>query len=91
MKGLRFYEELKDKNRVGEKSMGNVIAIDTTTSLFDGRGVYQVFAAVFFEPNSPVCYTGVAPKYLTEHCKRISEARAREIHPKLFERLDNND
>lgn len=48
----------------------------------------DAIGALFDEPDSPVCSTGVCPEYLDEKCKRISEKMAREIHPQLFERLD---
>ena len=32
--------------------------------------------------------TGVALGYLRHRCKRISEVKARTIHPALFERMD---
>jgi hypothetical protein len=43
---------------------------------------------VLFHPNSPVAGTSIDVSILRERCKRISEAKARQIHPLLFERLD---
>jgi hypothetical protein len=86
MKGVRFYEELENKNRKGEKSQGNVIAIHAYQISIDG--MYECLSATFYKPNSPVSVGGVSRKYLEEKCRRISETRAREIHPRLFERLD---
>ncbi len=51
---------------------------------------YEAIAALFEQPNSPVAGTGVALDYLRQKCKRISEAKARTIHPALFERLDQS-
>lgn len=94
MVGIRFYEEYSNK-RKGIKQ-GNVVAVipenkwidyrshGTAELLFDGIG------AVFFYPNSPVCGTNVAQGYLRESCKRISESKARQIHPALFQYLDQN-
>jgi hypothetical protein len=50
--------------------------------------VYDAVGATYFERNSPVSSTSVSHAYLTEKCKRISEALAREIHPALFEYFD---
>ena len=44
--------------------------------------------AVFFEPDSPVCGCSISLEYLQTRCKRISESKAREIHPRLFDYLD---
>jgi hypothetical protein len=49
---------------------------------------YEAIAGLFDRPNSPVAGTGVARDHLHQKCKRISEAKARTIHPALFERLD---
>jgi hypothetical protein len=94
MKGIRFYEELLDKNRKAETSQGNVVAIFIDTGHtayqqytgYDYR--YECLSATFFQPNSDVSIGSVSQDYLHCDCRRISEARAREIHPKLFERLD---
>lgn len=93
MKGYRFYEEFHNKRR--GVSMGTVIAVVLGE---DNRPFYHYYtsqgatfdavAGVFDTPNSPVCGTTTTDGYLREDCKRISEARAREIHPALFEYLD---
>jgi len=83
MKGIRFYEELV------EALSGNVIAIDAETPLLITEGNFDCLSALCFEPNSPVCAGAVSQEYLQENCKRISEVKAREIHPRLFERLDD--
>lgn len=92
MKHIRFYEEFADEG-TREQSQGNVAAI------FVGNGTYtcgeqtcyEGLGAVYFHPNSPVATSGYALSYLQENCRRVSEARAREIHPALFHRLDNNE
>lgn len=96
MKGYRFYEELENKNRKDEKSDGNVFALfldpDTNRPLTYWNGkeyMYEGMGAVFFHSNSAVCITGASPEYLRENCRRISEEKAREIHPRLFQRLDD--
>ena len=104
MKGYRFYEELENKGRKGEKSLGNVVA-----ALLQPRGrgwdfisipgsvpgvkygrtwKVECVSALFAEPNSPVCGSQVTTEYPWERCRRVSESRAREVHPKLFEYLD---
>lgn len=94
MKGIRFYEELTDKNRKAEASKGNVIAVAYETRWYnytpDGYydTMFECVSALFFEPNSVCCGDGVSQRYLTKDTKRISETRAREIHPALFEYLE---
>jgi len=98
MKGYRFYEELYDKNCKGEKSQGNVIAVFLEQ---DGKGwnpkfyrsgcvnsVVDCLSATFFHPNSDVSVGAVSRYYLSASCRRISEEKARAIHPALFIRLD---
>jgi len=98
MKGWRFYEEYKTEKR--KVPTGNVIAVDTTQRPYPifsfgvngvGRDVrYErgCVSAVFCEPNSPVCCSSASIHYTQVLCKRISEAKARTIHPKLFEYLE---
>ena len=103
MKGYRFYEELEDKNRQAEKSQGNVVAALLQPSgrgwdfiyvpgMVRTEGGYtcvvECISALFGEPNSPVCGSQVSWDYLREKCRRVSEKRAREVHPRLFEYLD---
>jgi len=76
MRGIRFYREPN----------GNCIAIDTETPLLGD--VAWGAAGLYDRPNSPVASTGVSRAYLRDECKRISEKRARELHPKLFEYLE---
>jgi hypothetical protein len=85
MKGVRFYEEFTNK-RKGE-SAGNVTAILPENRWHDWEAhdlMYDGVGAVYFYPNSPVASTGVSRGYLREKCKRVSEARARQVHPALF-------
>ena len=94
MKNIRFYEEFSNKRKGISK--GTVVAIDTDwrleTGLFDNKGrIYEAIASVFDEPNSSVCGTTVHELYLRDSCKRISEARALEIHPKLIDYLKDGD
>ena len=103
MKGFRFYEELENKNRKSEKSQGNVVAAFLQESGRGWNFIYvpgmvrtekgytarvECVSSLFGEPNSPVCGGQTTTEYLWDHCRRISEQRAREVHPKLFEYLD---
>lgn len=86
MKGFTFYQEFKDKSK--RKSAGNVVAC--YGDIFRSAGAYQreAIGGVYHHPNSAVAGTSVTLDYLTEQCKRISEEKARKIHPALFARLD---
>jgi hypothetical protein len=88
MNGTRFYLEFKDKSK--RQSGGTVVAALVLNGSYwsSGKLCYEALAALFERANSPVAGTGVALDYLRQKCKRISEAKARIIHPALFERLD---
>ena len=93
MKGYRFYlehESAKDK-RAGKHS-GNCFAVLLGK---DGRPLRQSdpkmvegIGAVYEHPDSGVAGTSADRGFLREKCKRISESKAREVHPKLFIILD---
>lgn len=95
MKGYRFYEEYSDKRK--GISSGNVVAIIPenrwTIRHHDGSVdvIYHAIGAVYFHSNSDVCGTSATQGYLSEGCKRISESKARQIHPALFQYLDQAD
>jgi hypothetical protein len=91
MRGYRFFEEYRDPSR--SESLGNVIAIQMSeTPSFVQPGGICLPAVCAPEgshiPNSPVRPTYFTAEFLGTYCKRISESRARTIHPKLFEYLD---
>ena len=90
MKGIRFYLEFRDKSK--RWPGGTVVAALVLNGSYwsSGRVCYEAIGALFDRPNSPVAGTGVALDYLRQKCKRISEAKARIIHPALFERLDQS-
>jgi hypothetical protein len=48
-------------------------------------------AAVLSEPNSCVAGTMVSRDVLTKNYRRVTEKRAREIHPAMFAWLDSFD
>lgn len=95
MKGYRFYEELVNKGKRSELPKGTIVAVmldeDDRPMVFSsstGWVNYSAVAGVFDEPDSAVCTTSVDAEYLRDCCRRVSEKRAREIHPALFEYLD---
>ena len=95
MKGYRFYEEVWQKDRKAEESQGTVIAVLLQENgrgwspLWTAKGdVCECVSGIYDEPNSPVCSGSVSVDYMRAFCRRISEKRAREIHPKLFEYLE---
>lgn len=94
MKGINFYAEFENEHdkRDPDIEAQNVVAVfceGHTPIVNPVNGCYEGMAATFDRANSPVSGTAISPEVLRKRCKRISEARAREIHPKLFERLDN--
>ena len=90
MNGIRFYLEFKDKSK--RKPGGTVVAVLVLNGSYWSSSTicYEAIAAVFDWPNAPVAGTGVARDYLRQKCKRISEVKARIIHPALFGRLDQS-
>ncbi len=88
MNGIRFYLEFTDPSK--RQSGGTVVAALVLNGTYWSSGVlcYEALAALFDRPNTPVAGTGVALVYLRLKCQRISEAKARAIHPVLFTRLD---
>lgn len=97
MKGYRFYEEFgtKQGKRKGV-SQGNVVAVQISPRgyadyhISNGVAMGEGFTGLYQDANSPVCYGSFSFDWLAETCKRVSEARAREVHPELFRRLDTN-
>jgi hypothetical protein len=91
MNGIRFYLEFID--RAKRQSGGNLVAALVLNGSYrsSGKVCYEGLAAVFDYPNAPVTGTGVALDYLHQRCKRISETKARHIHPVLFARLDQQE
>lgn len=84
MKDFRFYEEFRNKRR-GE-SAGTVVAVWLPSCRY---GEWEGFVSVFEHPNcATINYCGGSYDYLRQNCKRISEERARQIHPNLFNRIE---
>ena len=94
MKGYRFYEELENKGRKAEQSKGTIVAVlwENYQVELDGYNEYyaqyDAVAGILDEPNSEAGSVVVPDRWLRENCKRVSERRAREIHPQLFAYLD---
>jgi hypothetical protein len=86
----QFFEEYADNGL--QQSAGNVVAILLSDELVvkDGKVLFRALCAdeSSVTPNSPVAMTFFDAEYLGTHCRRIDEARARNIHPRLFEVLD---
>jgi len=96
MKGYRFYAEYEDKKakRKDNPPPKNVVALLLDKGRPIGhwrRDTYfcECVSAVFYHANSGVCHGSVHDEYLRDNCKRISEAKAREIHPQMFVVLDH--
>ena len=103
MIGVRFYLDYVSapRKRKGQHA-GNVIAahvissgrswshVGTVSEGATGELLFSVecIAALYASPNSVVCSSSVSRMYLQESCKFISEERARDIHPALFEYMD---
>ena len=98
MKGVRFYLEFPSTyaKRRGGPHKGTVLAVEvhepggmprwrlgTTSSM-----TVDCLGGIFDKPDSSVTPTDADQGYLASYCKRISEQKAREIHPRLFKYLD---
>lgn len=90
MKGFRFYLECRDRRKC--VSTGNVIAVRVGGGCFVRRGKLcgKGLVRECSLPNSPVASASVPLEMLRKFCLRISEAKARQIHPELFQRLDHH-
>lgn len=90
MHGYRFFEEYRDDTM--QASSGNVIAVNLGAGSFVQHGGVCYRAVVPAPergvPNSPVTMSLFNAEYLGTRCRHVSEARARKIHPKLFEFLE---
>ena len=90
MNGIRFYQEFTNKSK--RQSAGTVVAALVCNGRFwsTGKVCYEAISGLFDHPNSVVCGGAVSLDYLHAKCKRVSEGRARDLHPALFERLDQS-
>lgn len=85
MTGVRFYHEFLNPRRT--ISAGTVIAV-AFNNCIPPTDELECISAVYYEPNSPVASGAVSQSFLRKWCKRISENEARQIHPRLFEYLN---
>lgn len=89
MKGVRFYlEHNTPRDKRQGKDIGNVFAAFYHNKFYSRRWLVEGVGALFTDPNSIVAGDAASMDYLRVSCKRISETKAREIHPALFEYLD---
>lgn len=97
MKNYRFYLEFKDAKSKRKATRlnpcnhsGNVIATIPVNGYWvrDGQIMNDAIGALQDMPNSVCCGTSCSYGYLRERCIRISEKQARDIHPNLFNYLE---
>jgi len=90
MKGITFYLEYDTTNdKRKNKHNGNCLAVFKDNKwLSDNGWRVEAVSSVYYHPNSDVASTSVSYEYLAKRCKRISETKAREIHPRLFTYLE---
>ena len=90
MQGYQFYEEFRDESL--EVSAESVIAVTQQSEpvVREGAVVCNAFRTMKSPETGTDMIAGVllAAEYLGTHCKEVSEERAREIQPQLFEYLD---
>ena len=85
MKGFRFYCARDGRQECVAVYTEVDPQIDPNAA---GGVVVEGLAGVFARENSPVAWTGISAEYLRRKYRRVSEQRAREIHPALFRYLD---
>lgn len=83
MKGVRFYEQATRKDGRW-RGVSYIIAVYYAEDIFTVAG-YSYCSATVVEPDLSIHHTDASVDHLKEHCHRISEDRARELCPKLFE------
>ncbi len=90
MPGYGFFEEYRTTSL--ERSAGNVIAVPLPSDFILQEGSICVQAICndgdTIAPNSPVAPALLKGEFLGRNCRPISEDRARSIHPRLFEYLE---
>ena len=96
MKGIRFYAEYDSPKakRDNDPSPENCIAIFVNNkgqaeAFYSGKyACYECACGLLDQANSPVCSSSIPIHILSKYYKRISEAKARKIHPLLFRYLE---
>ncbi|HET7584687.1 MAG TPA: hypothetical protein VFK13_07265 [Gemmatimonadaceae bacterium] len=90
MRGYRFFEEFTTPAL--QHSLGSIIAVHTAGPRFVQQGGVCVGAVC--DDGAESSGTGtvgmqmVMMEYLGTHCRRVTEAHARTVDPRLFEYLD---
>ncbi len=90
MKGVRFYFDYgsaKAKRKGGDAP--NALAVFVCNGIHNAA--YGCTAALTEQPNSDVCGTSASLDYLRESCKRVSEAEAYRVHPKLKKYMERTE
>ena len=95
MKDFTFYlEHNSPQDKRKGKNTGNVLAAEGKAYInrATGKAVVNALSAVTIgTPNTVMLNWGeVSPEYLRQNCTRIGEKKAREHHPNLFVRLEND-
>ena len=96
MKGITFYLEFENNSNKRKATRKNLINHSgNCLAVFNGREhilpdykSIEAIGAVFYTKNSPCCFTSASFDYLQERCKKISEKQTKEIHPELFNYLN---
>jgi hypothetical protein len=94
MKGIRFYQ---DDSGCGIKLRGwkksfpngfNGLAVAHEQRLPSDPSCAEAIGSLYFQAgDGPYCETSVCLDYISEHCRRISEAKAHKFFPELIRRL----
>ena len=92
MKDYRFYIDFQDRTRKRKRlSPNNCIAVCINCKWIDkGEVMMECLAPVATEPIANTNFLGhsaISQSYISENCVRISENKARQIHPNLFNYL----
>lgn len=90
MRDVRFYQEFHNARKT--KSTGNCLAVEVKLFRVVSTGkryerVYDAIATPWDGENVMPCSASVSEGYLRSNCKRVTEDKAREIHPNLFTML----
>lgn len=102
MKHLRFYMDHGSKAAKRQRlDTGSVLAVVLNdesgrrpivtgySTPYGSCYTVECIGSLFTHRNSPVASTSASVRYIRECCTRISEQRARQAHPALFEYLES--
>ena len=93
MKGYRFYLEFdstadKRKGVARGKCMAVLLGKDGKPLRQSDPKMVECIAGVYDQHDSVCGGTSASRDYLRKNCKRVSENKAREIHPSLLKYLE---